>query len=156
MNPEPELPELRKGERATGLTPQKRRRLYWATAFVTLFLYFGITITILRDNNPSAVRVKETVYGNRPFGLPWQVVHFAAFAVLCAPFPVFVISAVRLSAAAKERGRSADGLVSFAWNYRALSADPETRRDARRVVFIALGYLLLFIGWLVFTSIKGI
>jgi hypothetical protein len=152
------LPELRKGERSSNTkeTPQMVRRLYWLTAFISLVLYLGITLVIMFDKNPSAEQVRKTVYGDRPLGLPWQVVHAVAFAVLCAPFPVWLFSAVRISFLSAELGRPVSGVLDFVWQYRALTAVPEVRPYARRLAFISLAYFVLFIGWLVFTSIMGI
>jgi hypothetical protein len=113
-------------------------------------------IPILLDDDPGAVQIRKAVYGDRPFGLPWQVVHALTFALICAPFPIWLVSFVRLQWGSREINRPVSGFLSFLANRRALMRVPKLCPHARRVEIITLGYLLLFMGWIVFTSMKGI
>ena len=137
-------------------TPEMRRRLHWLVGIITFLFYCGITFTIMLDEKPDARKVAEAVYGTRPFGLPWQVVHVVVFALLFAPLPVLLISAIRIFVGSRMMDRPVSGVLSFLVHYRVLIAVPQLRPHVCRVTIVSLGYLFLLFVWIVFTAVKGI
>jgi hypothetical protein len=106
--------------------------------------------------NDQCIAVFEAAYGEKPFGLPWVVVHFALGALLCLPMPALWFNLIQLYRRASAKGMLITGVLSFLWNYPELLRHPDLAGPLYRSVALCGFYLAVLIAWICYTTLLGI
>jgi hypothetical protein len=136
-----------------------RRFLRWPSLLLTVIMLGVMIHTPLQaEGDPQSRQVREAVYGDKPLGLPWLVVHSAVCCLICTPLPLCVVSTGEMIGAGDVLGVRPrwNWISSLFRSYRAISAVPELRGLYWRVTLTWGWYLAWFAGWIVLTSILGV
>jgi hypothetical protein len=137
----------------------KARQLWIAGVVAALVLFVGfVTAPLSGEGDPNKRKVREAVYGNRPLGLPWLVVHVTTCAVIFIPTPCCIVNTIRVLLAANDLGAGKHGplLWRFFSSYCATTFMPELQRPRFWMKLTWAWFFACFLGWIVLTSILGV
>ena len=133
-------------------SPFAKRERYLYTAIISVAWFALIAgVPIFGADK----RVALAVYGERPFGVPWQLCHVGVSLLLAAPMPWGASNYILLHRATAPHDRFLLDLLYLPFVY-YFANEESIKRPLRRVLFVEAFYLLAVVTWIVYTGIHHI